>query len=275
MLKDGFKASYTTIPFAIYKKRPDPGEGAFVTHHHKEVEIISMTAGNAEFTVDSVTYELSAGDLLFIAPYSVHRGRVAANSSYDCVCFDMSIIWDQKLARELEKGNLAVKGPMHATDHPTSELCTHVSRAMDAYAEKKNGWEMEVIGRMSLVVSAVLRNGYFVKKEGKIRENLFCKNVIDYVVAHYNEPITSASVAASLYLNNSYFCRLFKKHFNCNFSDFVNEYRVERAKVLLCNPDSSVSDVAIATGFNSFSYFCKIFKSIVGVSPSDFRKNML
>ena len=274
MLKDGFKASYTTIPFAVYKKRPEPGEGAFVAHHHKEVEIIAMTSGSAEFTVDSVPHVLRAGDIIFITPYSVHRGKTDSEAAYDCVCFDLSMIWDQKLARELEKGTLTVSGPIGA-DGGSVELCNHVSRAMDAYLEKKNGWEMEVIGRMSLVVSSLVRNGSFVKREGEQRENIFCKNVIDYVVAHYKEPITSASAAAALYLNNSYFCRLFKKHFNCNFSNFVNEYRVERAKVLLYNPESSVSDVAITTGFNSFSYFCKIFKSLVGVSPSDFRKKIL
>ena len=274
MLKDGFKASYTTIPFATYKKRPGPTEGAFVTHHHKEIEIISMTSGKVEFTVDSVNYELSEGDILIIPPYSVHRGRTEPNSSYDCVCFDMSIIWDQRLARELEKGTLTVLGPIRSTEIYTAELCDHISRSMTAHLEKKNGWEMEVIGRMSLVVSAALRHGYFKKREGQMRENLFCKNVIDYVVAHYSEPITSATAAAALYLNNSYFCRLFKKNFECNFSDFVNQYRIERAKVLLGNNDLSVSEVAIATGFNSFSYFCKIFKIAVGISPSDYRKHL-
>ena len=50
MLKDGFKASYTTIPFAKYRKRYTSYECSFVAHHHKEVELIAMLDGKAEFT---------------------------------------------------------------------------------------------------------------------------------------------------------------------------------------------------------------------------------
>ena len=72
-------------------------------------------------------------------------------------------------------------------------------------------------------------------------------------------------------MNNSYFCRLFKKHFHCNFSDFINNYRIEKAKLFLEDTSLPISDIAIKCGFNSFSYFCKIFKLSVGLSPSAYR----
>ncbi len=274
MLKDGFKASYTTIPFAIYKKIATPDVGAFVAHHHREVEIISLKSGSAEFTVDSESFILSPGDTLVIPPYAVHRGKIDPDTAYNCVCFDLSLLWDERLRNDLENGELTVLSPIYANTSDAKDLALHVESAMTAFIEKYRGWEMEVIGRMSLVFAAVCRCEILAKSEHRQKETIFCKKVIDYVLSHYSEPITSATAAAALYINNSYFCRLFKKNFECNFSDFVNQYRIERAKVLLNNNDLSVSEVAIETGFNSFSYFCKIFKSTVGISPSDFRKRL-
>ena len=272
MLKDGFKASYTTIPFAIYIKRSEASETSFVTHHHKEIEIISMLRGGAEFTVNSTTHTVKQGDLLIIPPYSLHRARIEQGTVYNCICFDLSLLWDEVLAHELESGAITVSGPLPSDGVHTAQLCRHVAESIAAYNSKRNGWEMEVIGHMSLIFARLCENGVFVKSGEELKETAFCKSVIDYVKEHYREPITSTTAAEELYLNNSYFCRLFKKTFKCNFSDFVNEYRLERAKVLLYDKNMSVSDVAVATGFNSFSYFCKLFRATAGMSPTDYRR---
>ena len=52
------------------------------------------------------------------------------------------------------------------------------------------------------------------------------------------------------------------------------EYRIERAKYLLNNTKDSVSDIALKTGFNSFSFFSKSFKSLMGISPSEYRRGI-
>nr|WP_029249718.1 helix-turn-helix domain-containing protein [Microbulbifer agarilyticus] len=68
------------------------------------------------------------------------------------------------------------------------------------------------------------------------------------------------------------------KHFGTNFFEYVNSYRVETAKALLSNPDKSemtVLDVLLESGFNSKSAFHRFFSRLVGMSPTEFRKNAL
>ena len=67
------------------------------------------------------------------------------------------------------------------------------------------------------------------------------------------------------------FCRYFKKQTNMTFTDFVNQYRMERAKNLLMQ-NKNVSEVCYAIGLESLSYFNKVFRQIVGENPSDFKR---
>ncbi len=65
------------------------------------------------------------------------------------------------------------------------------------------------------------------------------------------------------------------KHHGTNFFEFMNKYRVEEAKRLLCDPASSemtVLDILLQAGFNSKSAFHRFFNRLVGVSPSEYRK---
>ncbi|WP_111642170.1 helix-turn-helix domain-containing protein [Marinimicrobium alkaliphilum] len=67
------------------------------------------------------------------------------------------------------------------------------------------------------------------------------------------------------------------KHFGTNFFEFVNTYRVEEAKRLLTSPDykdKTILDVLMDAGFNSKSAFHRFFKRLVGVSPSEYRKQL-
>jgi AraC-like DNA-binding protein len=78
-------------------------------------------------------------------------------------------------------------------------------------------------------------------------------------------------VAAKVNFTTAAFCRYFKKQTNITFTDFVNQYRIDVAKNLLMQ-DKNVTETCYAIGFESLSYFNKLFKKIVGENPSDFKR---
>lgn len=272
MLQDGFSRSYTTIPFALYKHEERECEGAVISHNHKELELIAMRSGHAEFCVDSVPYSLGAGDVLVIPPYAVHRAHVSANTAYDCVCFRLSLLWDDALREGLEKGMLTVKEPLTAARPYCAEMNEYVHETVRIKEERLPGWEMEIIGRLSIMFGRLKSDGFFVESGGVNPEHKFVKSVLKYVTDHFAEPITSRTVAEAIHFNNSYFCRLFKRAFGTCFAEYLLGYRIERAKGMLGRGEASISEVALKTGFNSFSYFGKVFREQVGISPSEYRR---
>ena len=93
---------------------------------------------------------------------------------------------------------------------------------------------------------------------------------IFYVQNHYNRRIYSDAVARLCGLSTTYFSKAFRKRFNMPFQEFLLRYRVAKACVMLGNPRANISDVCYSVGFRDPSYFTRVFKRYVGVSPSDF-----
>lgn len=98
----------------------------------------------------------------------------------------------------------------------------------------------------------------------------------DYIEAHYMNPITLDDLATHLGLNKSYLCTIFKKSTKHSFCHYTNKIRIEESKKLLkSNASTSITDIALAVGFSSSSYFNTIFKKLEGTTPLDYRRESL
>lgn len=96
---------------------------------------------------------------------------------------------------------------------------------------------------------------------------------IAYIRKHYNERIPLEEIARHVSLSPAYFSRLFKEEMKTTFIEFLNRYRITKAKSLLVNSRTPIIDVAGMVGFDDQSYFTKVFKKLSGVSPGRFRES--
>lgn len=95
--------------------------------------------------------------------------------------------------------------------------------------------------------------------------------IYDYIHENYDRKPNVNEVAQVVSLSTPAFCRYFKKQTNMTFTDFVNNYRINQAKIFLLK-DQSVTEVCFQVGFESLSYFNKLFKQHTGETPSEFKK---
>lgn len=95
--------------------------------------------------------------------------------------------------------------------------------------------------------------------------------IYKYIHASYNETPDVNKVASSVHLSTAAFCRYFKKQTKMTFTNFVNQYRITQAKTLLLQ-DNTISEACYEVGFQSLSYFNKLFKKITGENPSNFKR---
>lgn len=96
---------------------------------------------------------------------------------------------------------------------------------------------------------------------------------IAYIQQHYMERIPLEDIARHVSLSPAYFSRLFKDEMKTTFTEFLNRYRITKAKSLLVSSRLPIIDVAGLVGFEDQSYFTKVFRKLAGVSPGRFRES--
>jgi len=97
----------------------------------------------------------------------------------------------------------------------------------------------------------------------------------EYIQEHQTENLRLGHVAKAVNTSTFYFCKMFKKATGINFTDYLSRVRIEKSKNLLLNPNLRVSEIAFEVGFQSLTHFNRVFKKILGQSPSDYRAQLL
>ena len=105
-------------------------------------------------------------------------------------------------------------------------------------------------------------------------EQTTIKYLREYVENNYTFDISMQEVAEDMGYSDAYFSKLFKQYFNQNFTAYLTEYRIKKAKELLTDTNNSIKDISRMVGYEDSNYFAKIFKRIVGEIPSKFRENL-
>ena len=106
-------------------------------------------------------------------------------------------------------------------------------------------------------------------------EQTTIKYLREYVENNYTFDISMQEVAEDMGYSHAYFSKLFKQYFNQNFTAYLTEYRIKKAKELLTDTNNSIKDISRMVGYEDSNYFAKIFKRIVGEIPSKFRENLI
>jgi AraC-like DNA-binding protein/ligand-binding sensor protein len=116
---------------------------------------------------------------------------------------------------------------------------------------------------------AILSNQIVVRRENA--EPPVITKARKYIEEHQGEDLSLLEVAKAVNTSSFYFCKLFRKITGINFTDYLSRLRIERAKNLLLNPNLRISEIAFEVGFQSLTHFNRVFKRILGQSPTDYR----
>lgn len=102
--------------------------------------------------------------------------------------------------------------------------------------------------------------------------NRFVEQALHYMREHYPEPITQPIVAEALGVTPSYLSTLFTRNLGYGFAECLNKIRIERACDYFVDSQMKTYEVAYRVGFQDEKYFSNVFKKIMGLTPSQYRK---
>lgn len=120
----------------------------------------------------------------------------------------------------------------------------------------------------SLISSAGFSNHYSLKDNSKIDK------VFRYMFDHYQQEITLEEIAQVANMTKHAFCHYFKTRTQKSFIEFLNEIRVSQAAQMIAQDQNLIGNIAYDCGFGSLSNFNKVFKSIKGLTPTEYKKQL-
>lgn len=97
------------------------------------------------------------------------------------------------------------------------------------------------------------------------------ERIMQYLEQNYEKDLSLKTIAVDLHYTPAYLGKIFKQEYSQLFSEYLCNFRIEKAKRLLMKGAYKLNEIAIMTGFKNSNYFSSVFKRIVGVSPSQFR----
>jgi AraC-like DNA-binding protein/ligand-binding sensor protein len=119
---------------------------------------------------------------------------------------------------------------------------------------------------------AILSNQVFIQQENS--EPPVIARARNYIHEHQTEELSLGQVAKAVNMSSFYFCKMFKKVTGINFTNYVARVRIEKSKNLLLNRNLRVSEIAFEVGFQSLTHFNRVFKKLIGQSPTKYRSQL-
>lgn len=150
----------------------------------------------------------------------------------------------------------------------------NLSKARDAYFHTKVLTKKQYRAMLRLLEIfgqhlSLLSNQLATKKATAEPPAIACAR--QFIAQNQDSAICLATVAKAVNTSTFYFCKLFKRATGLTFTDYLARVRVEKAKTLLLEPNSRISAIAYDVGFQSLTHFNRVFKKIVGQSPTVYR----
>lgn len=113
--------------------------------------------------------------------------------------------------------------------------------------------------------------GEKIATEQAVGEAPVIQKAREYIESHQQDELSVEDVAKVVNMSVFYFCRVFKKATGLTFTAYLAEVRVGKAKNLLLNPHTRISEVAFQAGFQSLTHFNRVFRKLTGQSPTTYR----
>lgn len=253
----------------------------FLWHYHPEYEIVYIEGANGTRHVGDHISRYEGSDLVFIGPNIPHLN------------FDYGVKTDhRKVVVQLKEnflGELLWQAPEFAS---IATLFERARSGISFYGQTKQlaGERLNQLASLPpferlmqlLSIFQVLAisteyaplKGEVVTSTYNLIEQQRLKLVNQFITEQYARRLSIPEVAMVANLTEAAFCRYFKRMTRLTFTQFLNQYRISQAQKLLLQ-DNTVSEACYACGFESLSYFNKIFRRLTGENPLQFKKRHL
>ena len=260
----------------FFLQRDAKNTTACSAHIHKAAELLYVKEGSYSVNLDDAHYEIGEGDLILFCSGAIHyvvTGECEQNGYYvikippsffiDLSRRDTGAEYAMRFALNHKSGKCLWRGE----ELEGSEIKRVLDALIDELEEERYASEVAIkLGVMELMLT-ILRHDAPGEPSENDQISQLIYSVMNEVQERFSEDIDERALAQSYGISYSYFSRNFKRVTGMTFKSYLNRTRISKAEQLLFLNECSVSEAATACGYNSTSYFIKVYRSIKGKTP--------
>jgi len=247
-------------------------------HWHTSFEVIMPVRNNYDISCGGRRYHLREGDVLIICPCMIHElyapvsgERIIFQPGINCISLNeinlltsmispATLITPEEypiIHEQVQQNMIKIKNE-YFSDAPYSETLIF-SLFMEI---------LVLVGRNHMTHAGQNEEAGGSRQKEYMEKFLF---ITGYIEEHFSENITLEQAASLAGFSKYHFSRLFKQYTDISFYKYLNQKRIDYARILLADPSLTVIEVALQSGFQSLSAFLRMFKLQNGCTPTEFR----
>lgn len=251
--------------FGIYDERIPL---QYPLHLHQYIEIVHVLKGLLEMQIGSNKYLLQPGDAAIAFPNTAHDYHTLSGPE-ETHFLILNCYVDVIPMHKIFLNRQRPSNPVVSSKHVHPDILYTENRLLELRSTSDNS--LLISSLCSLILSRLFP--YLALEDIQSQPQDITSDVISYIAGHYLEDISLSSVASHFGIGKYSLSRLFSNVLGCHFISYINRLRISYSRTLLVNTDMNITRVAVESGFNNQQTFNRIFKSLEGCTPKEYRRN--
>ncbi len=270
--------SAVTHQFCVTYKQTASAFNMQSFHFHNVYELYFFLSGERLLFYRDRLYHISEGDIVFIPKNELHRFTDVDTPGYSMFLVDFQDSFLESLKTMsfnftecFEKDITVISIPSNGQPDIKQKFQEILSEYEGSMPHRDVQLRLKLA---SLLLSlSALQDICGEKNEACYKKQFVVSKVIRYINENYQKKLTLEEIAKHVKYSRNYLCGYFKKYAGFTIVEYTNSIRVQKAQEYLYETELSITEIAGLCGFDSLTHFGRVFRSIVGIPPLQFRQN--
>lgn len=274
-MKEEFHFKPST-PFSLF----ETNASQVMIHCHDCLEINYIVAGSGHYIIEDKYYPIKSGDLFLINNAQHHMAVHDGSLVMTVFVFDAQFVWgssdEYDYLEPFFTESASFSNRITSSNDFYRECTKAFEQIADEYLDEKAGYRLLIKALLMMFLGYLNRSNLLNPSDQSTPSRNYSydklRPVVEYIHANYARSITLDELAEVAMMNPSYLSTCFTQTMKIRIFEYIEQVRINHAKLLLKTTPLPITEIAFSSGFNNSSYFNRIFKRITGTTPLKYRK---
>ncbi len=250
----------------------EPGWQMTYLHYHDLYELYFLEQGYHNTIIEDKLFQLSPGDVALYTPNLLHKSHNTNGYARTCIYFTYGYLRKYFTDSAIRTLTECFRTPVISLDDHSFDQIRRLFPLIRA--ENPRTDDSKIFMYLTSILSVLNRHRDSYRPIQLSQEQEKLAQTLRYIHQNYTSINSISEIADQLYVTKYHLCHTFKAATGLTLVEYINHIKIRQACNMLKCTKKSVTQIGAECGFNSPMYFCRAFRKLVGMAPSEYRKSL-